>query len=259
MGLSSSRARFAARFFFGHLGVSLIFSACLLGLILGVWFPYPYREISGGTHLFLIVIGVDVVCGPALTAVLVSPKKSKRELIADLSLVIVIQLVALGYGLYSVAEARPVVLAFEVDRMVAVTASQIDSKELAEAPLNLQSLSWTGPRLIGVRDPINNTEMMNALDHSLQGVEPSARPGWWQDFSKSIPEAKKRAKNPSELMAARPPRDQAILAEAIRATGKPIEQLYYLPLTSKKTLDWVVLFTSSMNVVGYAPVDGFLN
>ena len=39
-----------------------------------------------------------------------------------------IQLAALIYGLYSVSLARPVVVAFETDRMNVVTAAEIDVK-----------------------------------------------------------------------------------------------------------------------------------
>jgi len=259
LNVINRRAQFALRAFSWHIGISLFIALCVLGLILGVWFPYPYREISGGIHLFFIVMGVDVICGPLLTAVLASPKKSKKELIVDFSFVGMIQLAALGYGIYAVAEARPVVLAFEVDRMVAVAASEIDSQELPGAPVNLRSLSWTGPQLVGVRKPLNSDEMMNALDHSLQGLEPSARPGWWQEFSKSIPDVKSRTRKISDLMAVRSPEDQVILNKAIRESGVSIEELFYLPLTSRQSKEWIVLFSASMDIVGYAPIDGFLN
>ena len=36
-------------------------------LVFAVWYPYPYREISGGRDLFLLVVAVDVVLGPLIT------------------------------------------------------------------------------------------------------------------------------------------------------------------------------------------------
>jgi hypothetical protein len=36
-------------------------------LVFGVWYPYPYREISGGRELFLIVVTVDVIWGHCIT------------------------------------------------------------------------------------------------------------------------------------------------------------------------------------------------
>lgn len=255
--MNNFRAQFALRAFLWHLVISLFLASCILGLVLGLWFPYPYRDISGGVHLFFMIVGVDLICGPMLTAIIANPRKSRRELIVDFSFIGVIQLLALGYGIFSVAEARPVILAFEVDRMVVVAASEIDPKELVKAPSNLRFLSWKGPQLVGTRKPINSDEMLDALDHSLQGLDPSARPNWWQDFSKNIPDIKVRAKKVSDLMTIRSPEEQVILNKEIIKSGRSVESLFYLPLTSRWSKDWVVLFVAPMDIVGYAPVDGF--
>ncbi|MDQ0025745.1 hypothetical protein J2X90_003568 [Variovorax paradoxus] len=249
--------QFALRVFIWHFWVSLFLALCAMGVIFGLWFPYPYREISGGSQIFLMVIGVDAICGPTLIAIIANPKKSKRELIADFFFIGAIQLAALGYGIFSAAEARPVVLAFEVDRMVAVSASEIDPKELVEAPMNMRSLSWKGPQLVGTRKPSNSDEMLDALDHSLQGLEPSARPSWWQDVSNNAPDIRLRAKKVSDLVAVSSPESQILLNNAIEKSGLPVGGLFYLPLTSRWTKEWVVLFAEPMNIVGYASVDGF--
>ena len=123
---SIARLHAAARAAFFHLIISLLVGALAAAAVFGFWFPYPYQELAGGQHLFLIMVGVDVVCGPLLTAMLFSPTKSRRELTLDLSLIALVQLAALIYGVHSISEARPVVLAFETDRMVSVAARQID-------------------------------------------------------------------------------------------------------------------------------------
>ena len=48
-----------------------------------------------------------------------------------------------------------------------------------------------------------------------------------------------------------------MLEKAAAETGQPVEALTYLPLTSSKTKDWIALLDTTMQVVGYAPVDGF--
>ena len=97
-----------------HFICSAVVAGLAAGLVFGMWYPYPYRELAGGRELFLLVVAVDVVCGPLLTAVLFNPAKSREELWRDLSLVAVIQLIALGYGLHTVWQARPLFLAHEV-------------------------------------------------------------------------------------------------------------------------------------------------
>ena len=66
---TSSAIRAALFHFLG----SLLVAALAAALVLRVWFPHPYDLLSGGRSLFLILVGVDVVCGPLLTLVLFNP------------------------------------------------------------------------------------------------------------------------------------------------------------------------------------------
>ncbi|MDB0572861.1 hypothetical protein LBW59_19030 [Ralstonia solanacearum] len=227
-------------------------------VVLGLWFPYPFRTLSGGQHLFWVMVGVDVVCGPLLTALLFSPAKSRRELTLDLSLIALTQLVALLYGLYSISLARPVVLAFEADRLIAVSAAQIDSSDLAQALPPFRALSWKGPILLGTRSPKDADEVLKSLDMSMQGLGPSARPGWWQSYEKSQPFVRQRMKKLEHLRAGLSPSGQAAVDAAVKKTGIPIDRLYYLPVVSKTSLDgWIALLDEQGMVMDYAPVGGF--
>lgn len=241
-----------------HLGISACLAALVATLVLGLWYPFPFHSLAGGDHLLGLTVGVIVVCGPLLTAILYDPYKSRRALLLDLSLVALLQLGVLTYSLHSIALARPVVLVFETDRFVAVSAAQIDPAQLPQAPPDLQHLSWQGPRLIGTRAPKDNQEMIASIDQSLQGVEPSARPGWWQPYEKNETEVQARMKKLSALRAQRPAEAQAVIDATVHKIKLPLDQLYYLPLTSQKILDgWIVLLNDRAKVVGYASVDGF--
>ena len=111
-----------------HLGISLCIVALAAVLVFGVWYPYPYREISGGRALFLLVAGVDVVMGPLITLIIFNRAKPRRELITDITVVGVLQVAALSYGLWSVFVARPVHLVFEYNRMSVVHAVDVDAR-----------------------------------------------------------------------------------------------------------------------------------
>ncbi|GAB3664775.1 fimb protein [Ramlibacter alkalitolerans] len=239
------------------MSLSALVGLTAAAVVFGLWFPYPYRALAGGQHLFLVLVSVDVVCGPLLTAVLFSPFKSRREMALDLSLIALVQLGALVYGVHAISEARPVVAAFESDRLVAVSAAQIDPADLGQAPPDLRKLSWSGPVLIGTRAP-KDGETFASVMMSVQGVEPSARPGWWQSYDQSRDQVKQRMKKLADLRAARDDGAQREIDAAAAKSGLPLPDLYYLPLTSQKMLDgWIVLLDSDGRIVGYAPVDGF--
>lgn len=253
-----ARVQAAAKAAMIHLGLSAIVALLTATMIFRLWFPYPYRDLAGGQHLFWIVIGVDFVCGPLLTSVLFNPAKSRRELILDVSLVAAVQLAALLYGLHSVSLARPVVVAFEIDRLVAVSAAEINTGDLPQAPPEFQALSWTGPVLAGTRTPKDGNETLKSISLSMQGIEPSARPGWWQSYEKSQPVVQQRMKKLATLRAKLPLGKQAILDESVKKIGLSVELLYYLPLVSQKQLDsWIALLDAHGTIKGYAPIDGF--
>lgn len=255
--ISSPRIRAAAKAAFVHLGLSALVGLAAATVVFGLWFPHPYRHLAGGQYLFLLLVSVDVVCGPLLTAVLFNPRKSRRELTLDLSLIAIVQLAALVYGVHVISQARPVVLAFEADRLVAVSAAQVDPADLDQAPPGLRELSWSGPVLVGTRNA-KPGETLESVMRSIHGQEPSARPGWWQPYENSRAQIQQRMRKLAELRAVRPREAQAEIDAAAAKTGLPLADLFYLPLTSQKMLDgWIALLDRDTRIVGYAPVDGF--
>lgn len=250
-----TRLRTAIKAFSIHAVLSALV-AILTGIIIfGYWFPFPFRELAGGEHLFWTLVGIDMVCGPILTAILFNPQKSRRALWVDLALIAAIQLGALLYGLDSISNARPVILAFEVDRFAVVAAGHINQQTLATTP---HRLPWDGPMLVGTRAPKNSNEVLASIEQSIQGSEPSARPDWWQPYDTSRPEVKLRMRPLSILYGKQSIQNQRNIDEAARKIGRDIGKIYYLPLVSHKSLDdWIVLLDDEAHIIAYFPVDGF--
>lgn len=253
-----ARLTFALKTLSIHFGASCVLALAVAWLVFAYWIPKPYDGLVGAPQLFLILLGVDVVCGPLLTAILANPAKPRRELVTDFSLVILLQLGALIYGLHTIANARPVALVFEVDRFVVVSASQINTEDLAQTSAGLQQLPWDGPRLLGVRASRNGDEALQSIELSLQGIEPSARPGWWQSYEISRPQVMQRMKPIATLLHAASVEQRQLIDKAMQALPQTLKQVFYLPLVSGRQLDsWIVLLDAQANIVGYAPVGGF--
>lgn len=251
-----NRLQFAFRWFLSHLLISVLIGAASAGLVFGLLYPMPYRDILGVSDIFLIILAVDVVCGPLLTLVLASPSKSQSERFVDLLLVGFVQVVALLYGLHAVWIARPVIMAFEVDRLVVVTANEIRSNELSQAPEGLRSLPWYGVLRVGTRAPASRDELFKSVELAGAGVSPGMIPGWWLPWDDQVEAIKKRSKPLMELINRRPEYKGELEGSAHRAGFRAID-LYYLPLTSSQSLDWIVLFDNNLKMVGWAAVDGF--
>jgi hypothetical protein len=253
---SSHRFRYAARWALGHLLVSLVVAVISCAIVFGVWYPDPWRQMLGVSRILILVVIADIVCGPLLTMVLASPHKSRREKWLDLSLVAIIQLAVLVYGLYSAFSARPVALVFEVDRFFIVTANEVQLEELPEALPPFRKLPWMGPVTMGLRESTSSDEYLNSLDKTLNGVSQAMRPDWWLPYADVKQAVLSRALPLAELMEKRP--DQRKILQLVASkSGLPVESVRFLPLTSSKRLDWVVLLSTSGDLLDYAQVDGF--
>ena len=240
-----------------HLAISLPLAALAALLVFGLWYPYPYYEISGGRELFLLVITVDVVMGPLITLFIFNRAKSRRHLAMDFAVIGLLQLAALSYGLWMVFVARPVHLVFEFHRMAVVHAVDIDPAQLSQAPDGLQALPLTGPTLLSLR-PFKNVDEQNqsTLQALTQGVAQAAQPVLWQPYNAAHVDILKESK-PAAQLKARFPDQAAEIDSAVARSGFQVNNLSYLPLLARKNAWTVVIDTATAQPVGFLPIDSF--
>lgn len=239
-----------------HFGLSALVAAIAAVLVFAVWYPYPYRELSGGRELFLLVVSVDVVLGPLITLAVFDRRKSNRQLAADLLVVAALQLSALGYGLWTVFVARPVHLVFEIDRLRVVHAADVPDELLGQTPAGIEPLPLAGPTLLAVRPFRDAAEQFDATVAALGGVDLGARPDLWQPYA-AARERVLAAARPATQLASRWPsqaRDiEAVLAKAGRQTGA----VRYLPVAGRKSYWTAFVDPVSAEVVAFMPLDSF--
>jgi hypothetical protein len=239
-----------------HLGLSVVVAGLAAWLVFGMWYPYPYREISGGRELFMIVVAVDVIMGPLLTLAVFNVKKPVVELRRDLAVIALLQLAALGYGLWTVAVARPVHLVFEMDRFRVVHAIDVPEEELKQAPAGLDRLPLTGPTLLSVRDFVNEKESFEATLAAVQGVSLSARPGLWQAYEKSRSKIQEHAR-PLEQLKNRFPDRAAEIDAALKSARRATTSVSYIPMVGRQTFWTVLLDSNTAEVIAFVPIDSF--
>jgi hypothetical protein len=240
-----------------HLVLSCLVAALSALLVFLVWYPFPYRELSGGRDLFLLLVSVDVVIGPLITFAVFNRAKPARELRRDLLVVGLLQLAALGYGLWTVHMARPVHLVFEYDRFRVVHQLDIPAELVDKAPAGIDVAPWGGPTLIALRPFRNAGENQEMTLQALGGISLSARPELWVPYATQT-QAVLQAARPIESLAARFPQRRAEIDAAVRATGRQVQQLRYLPLLARKEYAWTALLDgTTADIVGYLPLDSF--
>lgn len=238
-----------------HFSISVAIALIAAFVVFFVWYPYPYRELSGGRELFLILITVDVIIGPLLTAVIFNRNKSRRALLFDLSLISVMQLLALGYGLSTVTVVRPVHLVFEYDRFRVVHAADVPQSLLSKTPAGIEALPLTGPTVLSTRNVLP-AEKADVVMAELGGLPIGARPDFWQPFEEAKAEVLAQAKPIAELKA-RFPAQNAIIEQAVATSGHSAEKLGYLPVVGRKDF-WTALIDSETGkIVATIPLDPY--
>lgn len=241
-----------------HLALSIGVAFLSAALVFWLWYPAPFRELSGGRELFLIVVTVDVLIGPLMTFLVFDRRKPRSELARDLAVVAVLQVSALVYGLHSVAQARPAVVALEGSRLRVVRAIDLGESELERAPEGLRKLSLVGPVFVATRRP-TDAERLESIDRGLAGQDIGMRPEFWLPNAQAAAAYATSAMPIDRLRTLQPKRVaelNAVIA-AISATTKTSGALGYLPMLARRT-DWSALVDlTDGRVVGYVPIEGF--
>jgi hypothetical protein len=239
-----------------HASGSVMMAALAAALVFGLWYPWPYTVLAGGTELFALLISVDVVIGPLATFAVFDRAKGWPVLRRDLAVILVLQLGALLYGLYVVFEARPVALALETHRFRVITAVDVVMQELPAAPEGLRSLPLDGPRTLRTEPPTDPAEKLAAIKSALAGVDLGQRPRYWRAWDDEARRQAQAAGKPLDALAARNPDRRAELDAAVGRTGRDAAGLRYVPLLSRHG-EWVVLVdAASGEVLDFAPLTG---
>lgn len=233
-------------------GVALLAAAVVFGL----WYPFPYRELSGGRELFLLVVAVDVVCGPLLTLVLFNPAKPRAELWRDLGLVALIQLGALGFGLHTVWQARPLFLVQEVDRFKVIAGPVLDGAAVAALPAALQPHWWTGPLTVAIREPRDAQERQTVLFESVQGGRDfGERPEFYLPYEGAAALKSLARAQPLAVFLQKQPDQQDAARKLALEKGADMAQWRYLPVIARQ--DWVAVLDQQGQIQGFLRGDGF--
>ena len=229
------------KFFLSHLSISLIIALLVIGLVFFVWYPLPLATAVGVTHIFLMLLVIDVVIGPVL-GVLVY-KEGKKSLKFDLTVIILLQVIALFYGIYSIEQGRPAWLVYNVDRFELVRKNEIIQDNIAKALPQYQQPSWLKPQFVATefaKDANQRSDDMFA--EVLGGISIAQRPERYVELNKAKKQMQQRAQKLELLQQYNNKTDvEKILAKYPQATA-------FLPMKAS-AVDMTVLIDQNANVV----------
>lgn len=145
-----------------HLTISILLIVICCFVALKIWFPYPLYYIDGTLKALVTLVVVDVCIGPLLTFIVFSNKKSVKELVFDSTVIALIQLSALSFGILKLYEQRIISLVHVDGAFHPITAISVGDKPQNQALNEYRNIVYgmiTDKDLIG----LNEAETLLAL------------------------------------------------------------------------------------------------
>lgn len=180
------------KFFLVHIITSVIIASLLILLVFFIWYPSPFATAVGVTHIFLMLLVIDVILGPLLG--LLVYKEGKKTLKLDLSVIILIQIAALCYGVFIIEQGRPAWLVYNVDRFELVRKNELVDTNIQHAQPQFQQPSWFKPQYVATefaKDTQQRNDEMFA--EVLGGISIAQRPERYVELTQAKHQIQQRA------------------------------------------------------------------
>ena len=229
------------KFFLSHLSLSFLIALLVVGVVFFIWYPSPLATAVGVTHIFLMLLVIDVILGPLLG--LLVYKEGKKTLKFDLSVIILIQIAALCYGVFSIEQGRPAWLVFYADRFELIRKNDLLLENIDQAKKQFQQVSWAKPQFVAIKTITNTQQHQDDIfTEVMGGVSLAQKPERYVDFVQAKSHLQQRAKTLRELNQYNDAQQvDRILSKYPQATG-------FVPLKAN-AVDMVVLINKEKGEV----------
>lgn len=181
-----------------HLIISICVAIFTASIVFFCWYPFPLNKAVGVTHIFLMMLGIDMVLGPFFSWLVY--KEGKKSLKFDLTIIIFIQVIALFYGVYKIAEGRPVWLVYNVDRFELVKNNEIVIENPKQVQEQYKQPSWLKPQFVAAEfakdKKQKNKEMFAEI---VSGISIAQRPERYVQLKQAKSQIQSRAQNLVDL------------------------------------------------------------
>jgi len=194
------------KFFLRHLLLSLLIVFLVVGLTFFIWYPSPLATAVGVTHIFFMLLVIDVILGPLLG--LLVYKEGKKTLKFDLSIIILIQIAALCYGVFSIEQGRPAWIVYYVDGFELVRKNELVDSNIQQAQSQFQKPSWFKPQYVAT-EFAQDTQQRNdeMFAEVLGGISIAQRPERYVKLTEAKNQIQQRALPLVELQQYNPKTD----------------------------------------------------
>jgi hypothetical protein len=220
-------------FRFKAFGLHLLASACALSLVLGGlylgWYHWPGWYLTAVGRILLIVCSVDLALGPTLTLIIANPKKPRRTLARDITMIALVQLAALAYGTVTLWQGRPLFYTFSANRLETVQASDLEPSQIARARKENPSFAphwYSLPRWVWAplpEDPDKAMEIVNGATFG-EGQDIIDMPRYFKPWEAGLPTLPQKLSALADIKYFSKPEKQRLTERMTRRGLNPTER-----------------------------------
>ena len=182
------------KFFLTHLSISILISLFILAWVFFVWYPAPLAYAVGVTHIFLMLLAIDMIVGPLLG--LIVYREGKKSLKLDLTFIFILQISAMGYGIYTIAQGRPAWIVYNVDRFELVRNNEIIQKNLSKAEEQYKVVPLFKPQYVAIEQSQDRKQRSDDMfTEVLGGISLSQMPERYVALEKVKSQMQRQSQN----------------------------------------------------------------
>ena len=240
---------------FQAFAIHLLISSAVLGSFLSfvflVWYPPPFFVVEGLVQIVWVLVGVDVVLGPALTLVVF--KTGKPGLKRDLSIIATIQIIGFIYGAHAFYVERPsFAIFYDSDYFEVIPASAM--KDLGKLDPALNHSKIGGPVIVYVDAPRDINELALILEDMKQGgAALHLRPEYYRSLTGHINKKFKLSRDLEELEKLAV--NETAISRFKTEYGERVKDFAYFPISGKVTSRLLVIDKKSEIVIDYIDIN----
>lgn len=232
-----------------HFAISFVIFLILLYFILVQWYPEPLFSSDGGWRVIRIIVGVDLVLGPLLTLIVF--KAGKPGLKFDLSMIALVQVLALSWGIWTTYNERPAAIIYTLDFFTPVPAYQLAKQGITTEKLKEFGDNWP----VVIYSDIPRDKLSEVLSKTMQSGTPLyLATEYYRKFSKEhAPVLKENSMNLEKYVEDKPELKKRYQHALL--TGTANTNISYLALHSREKWVTTIFDLDSMQIIDTIDID----
>ena len=233
-----------------HLLISSAILGSFLSIVFFIWYPQPFFVVEGLVQIVWVLVGVDLVLGPALTLVVF--KSGKPGLARDLSIIAGIQILGFVYGAHTFYVERPAfAVMYDSDYFDVISASSM--KEIAKTSTASEYSGIGGPAIVYVEAPKEIDDLRVILeDMKKGGPSIDRRPEYYRPLKGYINKKYELSRSLDDLQNI--PENEAEIRKFKLKYGERANEFAFFPIVGKLTSRLLVIDKKEEAVIDYIDI-----